>query len=283
MADNKKYYYLKLKETFFDSDEMKMLEAGENGYIYLTLYLKMCLISLKFSGELLFREGLPYDAKMLSVITRITLDNVKIGLKVLENFGLIERFSSGAICIMDIEKLIGKSSTEAERVKNYRDNISLKKREQIEYGERTNVHESHNKCNENEHQRLEIRDKRLEIREEEEKEEEKTVIDIDQNQIKNIYKIFQSNIQSLTPIIAEKLEDDINNFSETWVCKAIEVAAERGKRSYAYINGVLNGWRTDGFDIRGEPWAKQQRKNKKAGDPFAEAIAELEAEGKIEK
>lgn len=27
MADNKKYYYLKLKENFFDSDSMVLLES----------------------------------------------------------------------------------------------------------------------------------------------------------------------------------------------------------------------------------------------------------------
>lgn len=27
MADNRKYYYLKLKEDFFDTDEMKILES----------------------------------------------------------------------------------------------------------------------------------------------------------------------------------------------------------------------------------------------------------------
>ena len=32
MADNKKYYYLKLKENFFDSPEIKVLEAMQNGY-----------------------------------------------------------------------------------------------------------------------------------------------------------------------------------------------------------------------------------------------------------
>lgn len=31
MADNKKYYYLKLKENFFDSDSMVLLESMQDG------------------------------------------------------------------------------------------------------------------------------------------------------------------------------------------------------------------------------------------------------------
>ena len=33
MADNRKYYYLKLKEDFFDTDEMKILESMKDGYL----------------------------------------------------------------------------------------------------------------------------------------------------------------------------------------------------------------------------------------------------------
>ena len=50
MADNKKYYYLKLKENFFDSPEIKVLEAMQNGYKYSNLLLKLYLKSLRFEG-----------------------------------------------------------------------------------------------------------------------------------------------------------------------------------------------------------------------------------------
>ena len=39
MSDNKKYYYLKLKEDFFDSPEIKVLESMSNGYKYSNLLL----------------------------------------------------------------------------------------------------------------------------------------------------------------------------------------------------------------------------------------------------
>ena len=47
MADNKKYYYLKLKENFFDSDEMVLLESMPDGYLYSNILLKMYLKSKK--------------------------------------------------------------------------------------------------------------------------------------------------------------------------------------------------------------------------------------------
>ena len=41
MADNKKYYYLKLKENFFDSDSMVLLESMQDGILYSNI-LKHC-------------------------------------------------------------------------------------------------------------------------------------------------------------------------------------------------------------------------------------------------
>ena len=47
MADNKKYYYLKLKEDFFDSEEKLLLQGMKDGYLYSDILKKMKLRSLK--------------------------------------------------------------------------------------------------------------------------------------------------------------------------------------------------------------------------------------------
>ena len=45
MADNRKYYYLKLKENFFDSDSIVLLEDMKDGILYSNILLKMYLRS----------------------------------------------------------------------------------------------------------------------------------------------------------------------------------------------------------------------------------------------
>ena len=50
MADNKKYYYLKLADNFYDRDEMIILESMPDGYIYSNILLKLYLRSLKNEG-----------------------------------------------------------------------------------------------------------------------------------------------------------------------------------------------------------------------------------------
>jgi len=123
VADSKKYYYLKLKDSFFDREEIKILESQPNGIIYSNLYLKLCLMSLKGDGRLLFRDEIPYDEQMIATVTNIPLDNVRAGLVVLRNLGLIIRIDSGEIYMSEIQTMIGRTSTEGDRKKIYRDRI----------------------------------------------------------------------------------------------------------------------------------------------------------------
>ena len=70
MADNKKYYYLKLKENFFDSEEMIILQNMENGYIYSDILLKLYLRSLKNEGRQMFKKLIPYTPSALAHVVR---------------------------------------------------------------------------------------------------------------------------------------------------------------------------------------------------------------------
>lgn len=123
MSDNKRYYYLKVKETFFDGEEMKILESQQNGVIYQNLYLKMCLLSVKSGGALLFKDAIPYDVNMLSSVLRVNIDTVKTGIEIFSQLGLIEIIDDKTIYMTDIQSLIGQSSSEGERKKLYRSKI----------------------------------------------------------------------------------------------------------------------------------------------------------------
>ena len=130
MAENKKYYYLKLKDTFFDSEEMKILESMDNGILYQNLYLKICLISLKSNGALLFKDMIPYNLDMIATITRINKDIVKSGLNVFKQLGLITIADNETIYMSDIQTLIGKASTESDRVSKYKKKLDTIKIEE---------------------------------------------------------------------------------------------------------------------------------------------------------
>ena len=127
MANNKKYYYLKLKEDFFDTEEMKILENMPNGYLYSNILLKMYLKSIKNNGELIFRDAIPYNVDMLSTITGHNRDIVQQALKIFKNLNLIDIFDNGKIYMLDIQKMIGQISSEGIRKAEYRRRIEIEK------------------------------------------------------------------------------------------------------------------------------------------------------------
>lgn len=123
MADNKKYYYLKLKENFFESEELKLLESQENGMEYSLILLKMYLCSLKGEGKLMIRNLIPYTPETLAIVLRHDVEIVATAIDVFERLGLIEKLDGGAIFMTDIQNFIGESSTEADRKRAYRARI----------------------------------------------------------------------------------------------------------------------------------------------------------------
>lgn len=132
MADKTKYYYLKIKENFFDTEDMKLLESMENGYLYSNILMKMYLLSLKHGGELIYKERIPYNSKMLATILNHNIAIVEKAIKIFEGLGLIEILDSGAIFMLDIQNYIGKSSDEADRKRQYRNRIETTKQIQMD-------------------------------------------------------------------------------------------------------------------------------------------------------
>jgi predicted phage replisome organizer len=117
IMENKKYYYMKLKENFFESESMMLLESVPNGILYSNILLKMYLKSLKSEGRLMFNEVIPYSPDMIASITRHPVGVVKEALKYFKQLDLIEILDNGTIYMNDIELFIGLSSTEGERKK----------------------------------------------------------------------------------------------------------------------------------------------------------------------
>jgi len=135
MSDNKKYYYLKLKDDFFDTDEMIVLESMLDGWKYSNILLKLYLRSLKNEGKLMFNNAIPFNSQMLASVTRHSVGDVEKAVKIFRDLGLIEVLDNGAIYITEIQNFIGKSSTEADRKREYRNKIENEKMQLLSGGQ----------------------------------------------------------------------------------------------------------------------------------------------------
>lgn len=127
MSDNRKYYYLKLKENFYNSETMVILESMQDGLLYSNLLLKMYLMSLKSGGILMLNDHLPHTPQTIATFTRHQVGTVERALKVFLEFGLVEILTDGAYYMADIQLLIGQSSTEGERKKKERMRLKRQK------------------------------------------------------------------------------------------------------------------------------------------------------------
>lgn len=112
--NNTKFYWLQLKEDFFEDDAIQWLEEQEpNGRDYAYFYLKLCLKSLKSNGILIRKVGnilIPYDNKKLAELTKMDFDTVTVAMELLKKIGLIEILENGEIYIEQLQNLIGSKS-----------------------------------------------------------------------------------------------------------------------------------------------------------------------------
>ena len=112
--NNTKFYWLQLKEDFFEDDAIQWLEEQEpNGRDYAYFYLKLCLKSLKSNGVLIRKVGnilIPYDNKKLAELTKMEFDTVTVAMELLKRIGLVKILENGEIYIEQLQNLIGSKS-----------------------------------------------------------------------------------------------------------------------------------------------------------------------------
>lgn len=119
----KKYYWLKLKEGFFEEDTIEWLEEQENGVYYSNFYLKLCLKSLKTNGILIRNVGeilIPYDIKKLAEMTRVKIDTAIVAMELFKKIGLVQILDNGEIYLTQLELMVGSETSKAELMRNKR-------------------------------------------------------------------------------------------------------------------------------------------------------------------
>jgi predicted phage replisome organizer len=126
MAENKKYYYLKFKENYFDQDHVRVIESMNNGHEYSLIIIKLYLRSLKFEGQLKITDHIPYTTDKIDLLAGVLNHdpgNVMQAINLAIDFGIISITPNSEIFMTDIQNFIGQSSSEADRIKKYRRKI----------------------------------------------------------------------------------------------------------------------------------------------------------------
>lgn len=251
MVDNKKYYYLKLKENFFDSDELIMLESQPDGHLYSNILLKLYLRSLKNDGKLMFNDRIPYNAEILAKVTRHNVAVVEKALFLFEKLGLIEKLDNGAIYMLDIQNFIGKSSNEADRIRDYRSRINKEKQNLLDGS--TNVVQMYDKST----PKIEL-EKELDLDIELDiKKDNSTLAPSKSKKIKpQKHKHGEYKHVLLTDDEFERLKKDFNFYDE--LIKKLDEYIETSGKKYKNHNLVLRGWVLNWYNEQGYKTARKE-------------------------
>lgn len=125
----RKYYWIKLKKDFMNSDAVDFLMSQKNGAEYVVLYQMLCLMTVKTNGKLerqLNEVIIPYDAEKIQRDTKyFNIDTVRNALRLYIHLGLIYKDDNGCLSIADYENLVGSESGSAERVRRFRNSKAL--------------------------------------------------------------------------------------------------------------------------------------------------------------
>lgn len=120
----KKYYWLKLKDDFFRSKEIKKLRKISGGDTFTIIYLKMQLLSIKKSGIIEF-DGTEEDlAEQLALELDEGVEDVKLTLSFMGANKLIESICDESYLLSKVPQLIGSETDAAERMRKMRNNVT---------------------------------------------------------------------------------------------------------------------------------------------------------------
>ena len=116
----KKYYWLKLKDDFFEQDDIRMIEQIPSGKDYVIFYLKLLCRALKDGGVLRYKGVFPYTPEMLASITNTDIDTVIPAIEKFKQLNMVEVLDDGALFMLDIQNMLGQETLAAERMRKYR-------------------------------------------------------------------------------------------------------------------------------------------------------------------
>lgn len=125
VTENRRYYWLQLKDDFFNSKEMKLMRKLPGGEEITIIYLKMMLASLAEQGKLYF-EGLAEDlAEELSLIIDEDPEAIRLTLMFLTKKKLLTTSDNYQFNLEQVPEMVGSETASTRRSRKHRETQKL--------------------------------------------------------------------------------------------------------------------------------------------------------------
>lgn len=275
MATGKRYYWIKLKDSFMSSDAIDYLMSQPDGANYVVLYQMLCLKTINTNGCLVSKIGemlIPYDAEKIQRECKwFPLSTVRLALTVYKQIGLIFENPDGTLSISDYQNMIGSETDWAAKNRKIRSNAANK---ELQAGHDTGHTTGHNVSTdggENVPTEKEIeKDKDIENRERVRDNGSPTV----DAGLAEIIRSFEDNLGGFPPAAREDLLGWREIFTDDLILLAIKKAALAGVRKWSYVNGILKVWKNEGVRTLGDVQSRDERRKPPAGQQPKRSAAE---------
>lgn len=262
MPKAKRYFWLKLKEDFFNQKEIKLLRKIAGGDTYTIIYLKLLLLSLKNDGKIYF-DGLTDEfSEEIALEIDESVENVTVTLQFLQKKGLIafDNDHQDEFELTNIASMIGSETDKASMMRRKR----AREKQQKQLSNGNNVTQT-------------LPDRYTEIEKEKEIDLEKDKEKVKTSRPSSFDTYENGGYGSLDPFTMEKLfiwMDDFGDEGDEIVNKAIEIGIESNVKTYKYVNGILKNWHNKGYksisEINANENARQSSKSQSdENNPYA--------------
>ena len=128
MATGKRYYWMKLKDSFMTSETVDFLMSQPNGANYVVLYQMLCLKTINTEGRFERQIGavlIPYDIEKIQRDAKwFSIDTIRIALNLYMQLGLIYTDENGVMVIANHKDLVGSETDWAAKKSRQRLNAS---------------------------------------------------------------------------------------------------------------------------------------------------------------
>lgn len=281
MATGKRYYWIKLRESFMSSDVVDFLMSQKGGANYIVLYQLLCLKAVNTNGRLATRIGdlfIPYDVgKIQRDCKWFSADTVRIALELYKRFGMIYEDVDGTLVLADYKGMVG-SETDWAKQKRVRKDSQLLPSTDGGNQEESSVENFHtNAENSAENFHTDIRDidiRDIDTRDKEIREQKNTgaggktpVTPFSDDSTRrpdfNTLEVYAaSNLRSMSPYNLEELVSYRDSLPDEVIRYAIDEACASGRPEYAYVRGILNRYVDSGFKTIGDIRAHDTQRRK---------------------
>lgn len=253
MATGKRYFWIKLKDSFFTSDTVDFLMQQQNGAEYVVLYQMLCMKTANTDGRMERKLGevlIPYNAAKIQRDCKwFSIDTILVALELYKKLGLIYEDTSGTLVLANHSEMVGSESDYAEQ-----------KRRQRELQGVDNVHLLSANCPRNVHKNVHTDiEKDIEI----ESEKDTIIITSDERPDFDTVEIYAtSNLEYMSPGNMEQLASYLDDLPEDVIRYAIDCACANGKRKWSYVSKILQNWLDAGVQTLGDAKSKSENWNK---------------------